>query len=590
MVNRYIVFLLLVLAGCFGGQDAVEFRGLDDRSSGQSTTPANEGRSIVSSLSVDDNKLHIKGTGLDLVDQLSLYSELGRAGVYSAVWPSVVNLVILQQDSETIIATGRDEEVNLFFDGRYDLIRQDFNSPVEDAFPFVVVRKEKEVLPSEKISSDIKLEARHLLPQGEDRDVVIYSDVTKEWTTGPITGQLEYIGSWDAIVNQSNSPKFDSIVGLAPDGTDLGINPEPGQYFVVNRECYIFDSPTTTPDAIGRECPFDSASNIVEGQDKYKVGDWLVYDGSIWHYINNHSEVESFNGRIGLIESCPNPNCPNVYDYNWDLLNKDNSKLSDLADVSEPTSSEDQYVLKVVNGVLSLEADSAGLSEVKSVDIIDETLVNEDFNSGIGLDKFKGLEDEVNSYVKKVPPSGTAEITGDLDFQNSELSGVSNITTSSGNFEPTQMKTDLEAIDPSSKLDKIDATYLQTGKHYLSSDGNGSYEWKLLNTVNLLEGATNFYFDAEKNPKALAPSDLGTTDGAVEATDTLKVAFKKLAKKKETYLAQSGAPVLLPRSVTLDKLKTPLDSNGVEEKGILYFDANNASWSFMDISGFNFFR
>ena len=73
--------------------------------------------------------------------------------------------------------------------------------------------------------------------------------------------------------------------------------------------------------------PTTSAENIVEGELAYRTGDWIVFgenangDGE-WHHVNNRGEVESFNNRTGLIEACPNLNCPNRYDYNWDLLEK----------------------------------------------------------------------------------------------------------------------------------------------------------------------------------------------------------------------------------------------------------------------------
>ena len=84
------------------------------------------------------------------------------------------DLTILSQTSEQIIATGKDDDVNLYFDGRYDLIRKDYNSPVEDVFPFVVIRKETTILRDEKVNNEIELES-HLLPQANDKDVVVYS-------------------------------------------------------------------------------------------------------------------------------------------------------------------------------------------------------------------------------------------------------------------------------------------------------------------------------------------------------------------------------------------------------------------------------
>ena len=148
----------------------------------------------------------------------------------------------------------------------------------------------------EKVNDQIQLESRHLLPQADDRDVVIYSASLEEWTTGPITGQLEYLGAWDPINNQTWSPKVGQSITLNETGASTGaglVIPSPGQYFVVQKDCFVFVDAQTTPEAaadLSKICPFGGADpnqNIVTDRMAYRAGDWVVYDGVKWHYINN---------------------------------------------------------------------------------------------------------------------------------------------------------------------------------------------------------------------------------------------------------------------------------------------------------------
>ena len=97
-----------------------------------------------------------------------------------------------------------------------------------------------------------------------------------------------------------------------------------------------------------------------------------------------------------------------------------------------------------------------------------------------------------------------------------------------------------------------------------------------------------FYFSVNRVQNATSPNDLPAIAGDISSNDSSSVAFQKLAQKKETFLNQNATPDFAARSVTLRKLKTPIDELGEIQQGLLYFDSNNREWSIMNVNGFNF--
>ena len=76
-----------------------------------------------------------------------------------------------------------------------------------------------------KIDDDIKLSGLQLESTGKHRDVIIYDENIDEWRTGEITGQLEYIGTWDPIINQGTRKDFNNqnnvTFSLTSNGTSV---------------------------------------------------------------------------------------------------------------------------------------------------------------------------------------------------------------------------------------------------------------------------------------------------------------------------------------------------------------------------------
>lgn len=81
---------------------------------------------------------------------------------------------------------------------------------------------------------------------------------------GGTTGALSYQGTWDAL---TNSPALASGVGTK------------GYYYVVSV----------------------AGSTNLDGITDWQVGDWAVFNGTIWQKIDNTDAVVSVNGQTGVV-------------------------------------------------------------------------------------------------------------------------------------------------------------------------------------------------------------------------------------------------------------------------------------------------
>lgn len=109
-----------------------------------------------------------------------------------------------------------------------------------------------------------------------------------------ILGQLRYMGSWNAA---TNTPTLSS-----PGATS-------GQFYIVNV------SGTTIPSGLN---PNTSASLWPSGNVEWKVGDWIVSDGTYWDKVDNTDAIYSWNGRLGAV-------VPIAGDYTAAMVTQDSS-------------------------------------------------------------------------------------------------------------------------------------------------------------------------------------------------------------------------------------------------------------------------
>jgi hypothetical protein len=129
-------------------------------------------------------------------------------------------------------------------------------------------------------------------------------------------GGTNYQGTWDAA---TNSPTLTSSVGTK------------GYYYVVN---------------------VDGSTNL-NGITDWKVGDWAIYNGSVWQKVDNSESVTSVFGRVGSITAAAGDysatqitntaagsiTATNVQDAINELDGEKLAKASNLSDVASVTTS-----------------------------------------------------------------------------------------------------------------------------------------------------------------------------------------------------------------------------------------------------------
>jgi hypothetical protein len=78
------------------------------------------------------------------------------------------------------------------------------------------------------------------------------------------TGQLEYAGTWNA---STNTPTLVSGAGIK------------NQYYVVSV----------------------AGSTTLDGISDWQVGDWAIFNGTVWQKIDQTNSVSSVNGQVGAV-------------------------------------------------------------------------------------------------------------------------------------------------------------------------------------------------------------------------------------------------------------------------------------------------
>ena len=167
----------------------------------------------------------------------------------------------------------------------------------------------------------------------------------------------------------------------------------------------------------------------------YNKGDWLIYNGTdpTPIKIDNSGKVLEFNGRKGVIVSCPDAvNCVDKYDYSWKMLNLANSKLEEIADVTAPDSTgldnPNNGVYKILKRDTSdnwvLEVDEAGVANNQSVSgasIADDQIMDIHVGNYIQINQIQSLEDNLNGLLNYTG----GDVSGSINLGGHKLQGIS---------------------------------------------------------------------------------------------------------------------------------------------------------------------
>lgn len=211
-------------------------------------------------------------------------------------------------------------------------------------------------------------------------DVLIFDQDKQQWGPQRLNGLLSYRGLW----NGENIPSDDALAG---------------EYWVVSKP-----------------------SNFsVNNTEEWSIGDWIIFNGENWDRIQNSSQVESFNGRKGIIK-------PQTNDYTWEQIDKTNASLTDFVDSSiadignvDAASPAVGQVLKWDGTAWKPSADDAGGASgtVGSDTITDGSIVNSDISASAAIDQSKiyGLSAALSGKQDSITAGTSSQyLKGDLSL------------------------------------------------------------------------------------------------------------------------------------------------------------------------------
>lgn len=192
-----------------------------------------------------------------------------------------------------------------------------------------------------------------------------------ETALAPITDGLDFQGVWDA---NTNSPTLTSSTGTK------------GHFYIVDT----------------------SGSTTLDGISDWDVGDWAVFDGTVWRKVDNTDAVSSVNGQTGAVTL----DADDIDDSTTTNKFVNNSSIDDLTDVDTTTVSpsiNDTLVWDGSNWVPGAGGSGSGFGGIN-------LFVNPNFDLNI---------DEVDTY-----DDGATATPVDCDGGSPTVISVSHETTS----------------------------------------------------------------------------------------------------------------------------------------------------------------
>ncbi len=164
------------------------------------------------------------------------------------------------------------------------------------------------------------------------------------WVATNVSSGQVYSGSWDPT--SAIAPNLSSPVN--------------GEYYIVS--------------VAGTSIDIGDGSGVRD----WAIGDWIIYNSSTntWDKIDNSNNVQSFNGRIGVVTPVAN-------DYTWAMIDKSVSTIDDISDIDLSTPATTGQVLKF-NGTTWTPSDDlagGGAASVTSTEIADASIVDADISA-----------------------------------------------------------------------------------------------------------------------------------------------------------------------------------------------------------------
>jgi hypothetical protein len=281
-----------------------------------------------------------------------------------------------------------------------------------------------------------------------------------------LVGGVIYKGTWNA---STNTPTLTSSVGTQ------------GWYYIV-----------TT-----------AGSTNLNGITDWQLGDWVIFNGSVWQKVDNTDAVVSVNGYTGavVLTTSDISEGTNLYFTNSRAIN---STLTGFVSATGTITSSDTVLTSIEKLYGNMNALVTGVSSFNTrTGAI--TLTSTDVTGALGYTPYNATNP--SNYISLLALSATTP----LNYNNT--TGVFTITQSDATHNGYLSSTDWSTFN--SKQDFITAgTYLQ---YY-----RGDKTWQTLNTTVVPEG-TNLYFTTSRAQNAITLTTTGNSGSATYVTGTLNV-------------------------------------------------------------------
>ena len=328
----------------------------------------------------------------------------------------------------------------------------------------------------------------------------------------------------------------------------------------------------------------------------WNIGDWAIFDGSKYLKINNTGLVSSFNQRTGEVVSCPNENCPDIYDYDWSMLDKSESKLGDIGDVISPNNSDIGKVLKRVNGNWVAQNELKGV--VEGVEVPITSIADGSIEDGHLIDIEKNQvassfgEKSLLEDLELLYDQSGGELSGSIDF--TKIYSLLNVSTI--NFGTDSIFNMGEAIDfvynMENELNKKQNKLPVGLSTEILISNDSKFEFRNLNTESVVEGSKNKYFSEDRVRNAIGfplPENATATNEDIvfggQNPDNLKTAIEKIYKKMESFTNPSENSL---NSNSIQNGTIPISAlakANSQGQTIMYL---NDQWEYRSISGLSF--
>lgn len=358
------------------------------------------------------------------------------------------------------------------------------------------------------------------------------ADYATAWTT--ITGVLSYQGTWNAL---TNIPTLTSSTGVN------------GYYYIVNV----------------------AGTTNLDGITDWQVGDWAIFDGSVWQKIDQSNSVTSVNGQTGAVTLVySDVGAPSVSGTNatgtWGIGITGNAGTVTNGVYTTGSYADPSWITSLATTKLSGTVTNAQLSNSaitingSSVSLGSSVTVTATASSALTIGTgLSGTSYDGSAAVTIAIDSTVATLTGAQTLTNKTISGASNTLTNIGNGSLTNSSVTIgsDSLSLGGTLATLNGVSISGSANTLSNIANSS-----LTNSSITLGTTNIALGGT----SLAPVGLTSVTVTQDPTTNFQLATKQYVDSLVTQGISYHTPVFVESPDTAGNLNATYN-NGASGVG-----------------------